>query len=680
MDVTVPGGQAGLTDPSPDCPASEVPPEGLEPSAAIGRLRVVLQAVALPAALVLLAALIRWPHLLTIPIWTDEGDEARLAYSILRTQVIPLTNDDVYNGPLYNYIVAAALWTFGSFAWLPRLVTLVFGALTIVPTYLLGRELAIQSSVGRPLIARIAGAVAALLLATNAVHIVVNSHVGWGNCITPFFTTMAVWLVQRAFRARTTARPAALCVSPLAGAQPSSHGALPSLRPSLVSGPSLVVGGLMLGLALQTHPTVLTILPAIAAFGLWRGGGILKSPWPWLAVLAVIVGLGPLVLHAVVVGPTAWYEAASRMQVTYNFGEQLTETTYVERVGRILLTLGASLAGLVNDRQTPFPPSWHPLLLLALGLAILGLGWLWRRGVPLPALLVLSALLCLPAVQGTYDPIVMRARYIGALPPVVFGALGALVAAFVAGPQAPRPGVADEESARQLSTAPPAGLWLLPSLVLPWAQRWASSRLLPSAVAMLAFGSLLSLSAFYADAVRDRRENQRLLAAYAVLLAARQPGETVVLDRNLRGDWTLTEGRLRRVLVAWLELDGVPSTLAEVRPDGELDRVRSNKGQSGVKGGQPVEKESWHSADGDERDLDGDCHNPDERDQLSDDRSLLIVLARGNVPVAARRYDLEEIAAGAAPGSPWDRGYVVARITCRSPGVVRAPDFSERPY
>ena len=52
--------------------------------------------------------------------------------------------------------------------------------------------------------------VASALLATAAVHVVVNSHVAYSNCITPFFTTLGVWTLFEAVRTMPSTSGAAV--------------------------------------------------------------------------------------------------------------------------------------------------------------------------------------------------------------------------------------------------------------------------------------------------------------------------------------------------------------------------------------------------------------------------------------------------------------------------------------
>ena len=57
---------------------------------------------------------------------------------------------------------------------------MVFGALTVALTYLLGRVIA----------GRLVGVLGAALLAAAPQHIIVNSHIAWQNATTPFYATL----------------------------------------------------------------------------------------------------------------------------------------------------------------------------------------------------------------------------------------------------------------------------------------------------------------------------------------------------------------------------------------------------------------------------------------------------------------------------------------------------------
>ena len=152
--------------------------------------------------IVVIAVLTRIPNLLAIPAFTDEVEEVALGLDILRHGLRPLTNVDPYIGPLWNYILAGALWLSGPSAATPRILMLMAGTLTVLLTYALGRVLH----------GRRVGLLASTLLATSAMHTAVNSHIAWSNCVTPLFTTAGLLVLARALR---DARPRLLVPSGL---------------------------------------------------------------------------------------------------------------------------------------------------------------------------------------------------------------------------------------------------------------------------------------------------------------------------------------------------------------------------------------------------------------------------------------------------------------------------------
>jgi MYXO-CTERM domain-containing protein len=278
-----------------------------------------------------------------------------------------------------------------------------------------------------------------------------------------------------------------------------------------------------------------------------------------------------------------------------------------QRLGQAGHTLGASLGGLLNDRDTPLPPLWHPASLLALGLAGLALLWLARRRQPLVPLVVLSGLLVLPLVNGKYAPLVSNTRYLMPLVIVLIAAIAAWAAC------APRP-------IPRASLPLPLGMgWGRGDRGAPW---WGGEgwRLAPlAAVLVLVLGSSISLASFSLAAHRDGRTNSRLLTSLVALEAAYQPGDLVSVDRAMYRDWTLTEGRLQRVFDSWLEVRGIPHRAVDVEDGGRL------RNDLAARGG-------------------------------------LAILARRTAPAVARGYQVEEIAGDAAPGAPAGTGYSIVRL------------------
>jgi len=499
------------------------------------------------AGLVLVAAVIRIVDLWAIPIFTDEGDEIGLALRILRDGARPLTNDDPYLGPLYNYLLAAVFRLFGTSPWTPRLLMLVFGAATIIPAYLLARELALAVGAERRR-AMLAGAFAGALLAVNAGHVYVISHVAWGNCLTPLLTTTAGWLLARA--ARLSAPPEEVDARRLPLSRVRERGAGgegPLVRgeevPAWGGGPSLVLACGAFGLALQTHPSVAVLLPGAALYALWQRWRWLKTPWPYLGALALVAAQAPTLLFIGRNGLGTWLDAIREKQEMYERDGALGLPEIVERFGQAVHTLGASLGGLLNDRDTPLPPLWRPLSLLALLLAVAALAWLVRRRQPLLPLVALSGLLLLPVVNGKYAPLVSNVRYLEPL--TIF-----LLAAIAAG-AACRLGRGEADLLGRGARV---------------------------AVLALLIGSAVSLVTFSADARRDGRTNTDLLVALTRLEQVYQSGDVVTIDRAMYRDWTLTEGRLQRVFESWLEVRGIPRRVVDVEDGG---RLRNDLGQRG---------------------------------------------------------------------------------------------------
>ena len=214
--------------------------------AAFANVRAAEAELLLVIALFGAAMLARWPYLLRLPHFTDEIGEIRWALGIFHGEHFPLTAQVKYFGPLNHYILAICFWLFGPSITLPRLVIATFGSLTVVLTYLVGREVGGWK----------VGALGAALLATLPQHIVVNSHVAWQNSTTPFYSTLAAYAVLRAVRA------------------------FPEVDASRVPRWAwwLLLGGFVFGLMLQTHIGTVVLAPAFAAVAAWGIWGAAPSP------------------------------------------------------------------------------------------------------------------------------------------------------------------------------------------------------------------------------------------------------------------------------------------------------------------------------------------------------------------------------------------------------------------
>lgn len=368
--------------------------------------------------LFLVALAIRWPYLLRLPHFTDETVEIEWALSIWRDGIRPLTASDRYYGPLHPYIVALCLWLFGPSIVLPRAIVMVFGALTVSLTYLLGRSVA----------GRAVGLLGAALLATAPQHIIVNSHVAWQNSTTPFYATLT-FLALTSYLRWATARDAA-------GVAGAGHrgGDLRWWRPS----PALwlPLAGFCYGLTLHTHVGTIVLAPALAltfllTIGRARAWWVFRTPWPWLAPIAGLIAYSPVIIYNLLNKLAGVHRVQTRRSYAYEM--RLTPERYRQNMGDFWLELARIIS---NPMRIP-EERWHyltsPYLLLMVVLGTLGVVLLLRRGQLLPLWAILCTAVIMPAFNRAYgqtwDRYLMTGRYITFLLPLAFlaVALAALV-------------------------------------------------------------------------------------------------------------------------------------------------------------------------------------------------------------------------------------------------------------
>ncbi|WP_134701840.1 glycosyltransferase family 39 protein [Ammoniphilus sp. YIM 78166] len=198
-------------------------------------------------ALFIVAFAVRLPYLFDVPRFIDEWREVGLAAQIARGEVWPLHNTSHDIGPLHNYVLAGLFKAFGHSLYIPRLYVTTLSAFTVVITYWIARQwLSTRLSL-----------VAALLLATNSMHILVT-HMAWSNDTTPFFVSLAVLLTLR------------------------------SLGQKKLS--SWAWAGVVWALALQSHPSVIAAIVGVLLI-IWREER-LKTFF-----LALILGYSNMIVH-----------------------------------------------------------------------------------------------------------------------------------------------------------------------------------------------------------------------------------------------------------------------------------------------------------------------------------------------------------------------------------------------
>lgn len=300
------------------------------------------------AAVFALALVIRLPYLVEIPRYTDEFNEVYWALDIASGKHFPLTAVDPYDGPLFSYLIAFLVGIFGTSIALPRLMIAVFGALTVVAVYLLGR-------VERD---RATGIVGAGFALTSPVLVVLGSHHGWSSAMTPFFVTTTLLMLSMAVK---TNRALWFALTGLSGA-----------------------------FALQAHPTSAV---ALVGMGIWfllqpDGRQRLKQRTPYFALVFLMIGYAPMLIANIRTNSPLLQSAYER---SYGFGPSLDPAEYLRRLLVELRFGGFIFGGGFGD----------PSLILRAQSIVMELGliaafvWAWRkkyRLIPIAAAVGLGAL------------------------------------------------------------------------------------------------------------------------------------------------------------------------------------------------------------------------------------------------------------------------------------------------
>jgi glycosyltransferase AglD len=461
----------------------------------------------IPAGLLAGALALRLPYLLEVPGFTDEAVDIRVALDILDGQW-PLVDAEPYIGALFNYLLAGGFLVLGQHDFVPRLVVTVLGALTVVLTYLLGRALG----------GTITGVLAAALMATSGAHIV-NGHIAWSNCTTPFFTTAAMLATVGAGRR--------LC------------------------GPLLVAAGVFFGLAVQTHASALFLAPALVAQLLFPSslrtsaasaagasaplrelGWWMRRPWPYLALLGALLAVGNVIVFNLL-HPGAW-ELATRQK----------EYAYVESpdLGTYLANLDALLAALVRMAASsfeggPYLASQSAMLgnLPYVALLVVGTVYAARRGHLLPLVGIGVTAIVLPYMNRHYD-FPTGVRYLGYLLPLL----------------------------SLLMALPLGGALESPT------RRSRQRVIVPAAVGLLlAAVPVLNLVAFYESYLRVGGTSPTVLAIKDEVRTRYLDGSVseVLLDPQLEWIYTAPGGRVSRAFGLLFMIDGVPHRTVWMVPE-----------------------------------------------------------------------------------------------------------------
>lgn len=464
----------------------------------------------LTALLTLVGAAVRLYALQLVPTLTDETDEIQFALRIAGGGFAPAVSVDAYNGPLHHYLMAAGLALGGGAPW-PRTLVMLLGALTVGLTYLLGVSLAAQAGGRESAWPRLAGGIAAALMAVSFVPVVVNSHIAWSNATTPFWTTLTLVILSEA---RRQARPALL-----------------------------VAAGVAAGLAVQTHPTAIIVLVGAAAWVAVTRPAWLRTRWPWLALGAAILMVSNLIGYNVLTaGGSA--EGAARRDYAFTGGVGLSEYLANAQgfVGLAYQMVGSTFVSTLGG-DAGAAAMRSPAVILYAVVAVTAVLYTARRaGLPLACWL--AALALLPIINRAYDSHI-SARYMAPLLPPTFAAMGALLAAGVA--------MLRGGSWARLAVGAAAATLAMLLVVYPAAR----------------------LNNYYFFELADGRNNARLWQLVDAVRGPGQAGTPILLDRGLRDARLDAGGHVYKALGTLLDLERVPHQNPRVEelptaPDGAL--------------------------------------------------------------------------------------------------------------
>jgi hypothetical protein len=270
---------------------------------------------------------------------------------------------------------------------------------------------------------------------------------------------------------------------------------------------SLALAGLGAGISLQTHPTVFPLLAGSAVAVLLVRPAWLRTRWPYVALLLVVVGYSTLLANHVLNGFEVVADIESKQEVYLEGGEERGDANdrgiYLTNLSSLSVSLARMASGEINERNTRTDYLSDPWVLSYPVLMVVGALIAARRGNPLLLVALVLAIFWPPLLSGKYKPI-LDGRYLMPDLPVIFVDIAVALGAIA--------GLA-------MRSAP--------------AIRVAGGAVVLAGAVALIWHPLVSLDQFYEDSQEDGFSNALYLRTMGQVQAARTSGESVLLDPQL---------------------------------------------------------------------------------------------------------------------------------------------------
>lgn len=490
-------------------------------------------------ALMVLALLVRLDDYMVVPRLTDETLEVQLGLRLAREGGLPLVGYAPHIGSLFTYLTAGAFLLLGPKIEAGRLVVMTAGVLTILPTYLLGRDLGRR--LGQPSVrsgsmdsvmrGRLVGLIAALLLAVSGPHVATSSRIAYSNSLTPLFIMLGLWLANRAIGRRSDLA--------LAGSGAALGLALQTHVSALTVGPGVLAALLMPWLMAYIHRRRAVTsssergLPARSASNQPRNQSVRRpylpdrrglearapsEAWPrWTALLTAagiaLLMVANLLIYNLMSGPATLSTSGNRIG-RYVGDEAWTVGAWSDRVTGLLKAAALAIGGYTSEVEAPASALLSPMVVVSVALVLLGLWVCARRRAWLPLLVTVSVIFAVSLFNERVEPIVPRVRHYMTLVPLGMIMIGVAL------------------------------VWLHDRVARLGGVRPATV-LLALVPVLMAFG-LYSAYDSYEDErlTRPDKNNAAYLAVLDAVAASGEPDERLYLDDQLSDILTMSGGRM----------------------------------------------------------------------------------------------------------------------------------------